>query len=135
VADAALKRVNPDSIGLPVGAYSHGVLASTPGDWLHVSGQVGILPSGETPAGFTEQAHAAWSNLVAILKEAGMDVDCLVKITTFLIDQADIPQNAKVRAGFLGDIRPASTLLVVKALARPEWSIEVEAVAFRPRQA
>jgi len=36
-----------------------------------------------------------------------------------------------VRAPFLGDARPASTLLVVQALARPEWLFEVEAVAYR----
>lgn len=135
MAEAALKRLNPGSIGLPVGAYSHGVLASTPGEWLHVSGQVGMLPSGETPAGFAEQAHAAWSNLMAILDEAGMDVRCLVKLTTFLTDESNIAENAKVRSAFLGDVRPASTLLVVKALARPDWAIEVEAVAFRPKPA
>ena len=44
--EAGLKRLNPDSIGKPVGAYSHGVLATTPGDWLHISGQVGLLPTG-----------------------------------------------------------------------------------------
>ena len=133
--EAGLKRLNPNSIGKPVGAYSHGVLATTPGDWLHISGQVGLLPTGETPAGFVGQARAAWSNLIATLAEAGMDVQCLVKITTFITDEANLAENARVRAGFLGDVRPASTLLVVKALARPEWAIEVEAVAFRPRQA
>jgi 2-iminobutanoate/2-iminopropanoate deaminase len=135
VVESGLVRLNPESIGAPVGAYSHGVLASTPGDWLHISGQVGILPSGETPAGFAAQAHAAWSNLMAILEEAGMDGACLVKITTFLTDDSNLSENAKVRAGFLGSARPASTLLVVKALARPEWLIEVEATAFRGKQA
>jgi enamine deaminase RidA (YjgF/YER057c/UK114 family) len=72
---------------------------------------------------------------MAILKDAGMDVTCLVKITTFLTDDSNLAENAKVRAGFLGSARPASTLLVVKALARPEWMIEVEAVAFRVKEA
>jgi enamine deaminase RidA (YjgF/YER057c/UK114 family) len=111
------------------------VLASTPGDWLHIAGQVGMLSDGTTPPGFNEQAHAAWSNLTAVLASANMDASCLVKITTFITDANNVAAMASVRAGFLGAARPASTLLVVKALARPEWAIEVEAVAFRSRAA
>lgn len=127
----ALARLDPPTIARPLGAYSHGVLASTPGVWLHIAGQVGVRPDGSTPAGFAEQARTAWSNLVAVLAEAQMDVGCLVKVTTFLTDEAHIPEMAKVRGDFLGEWRPASTLLIVKALARPQWAVEVEAVAFR----
>lgn len=128
-------RLNPATVATPRGTYSHGVMAPDGGSWLHISGQVGILPDGSTPAGFAEQTSAAWSNLVAILADAGMDVGCLVKITTFVTDADNLPEMARIRAAFLGDVRPASTLLVVKALARPEWAIEVEAVAFRPNKA
>ena len=128
-------RVNPTGIAAPAGTYSHGILTSAPGDWLHIAGQVGMLPDGTTPPGFTEQVHAAWSNLTAILAAADMDVSCLVKVTTFITDAGNVAAMASVRAGFLAAARPASTLLVVKALARPEWAIEVEAVAFRPRAA
>ena len=55
-----------------------------------------------------------------------------VKVTTYLVDGADMSKLGPVRGGFLGDARPASTLVVVKALARPEWLFEVEATAFLP---
>ena len=127
------KFLNPDSIAAPVGAYSHGVLAPANGRWLHVSGQIGVLRNGTLAGGFAAQAHTAWSNLVAILTAAEMDVAHLIKVTTFIVNAADLKDLASVRNGFLGTARPASTLLVVAALAKPEWLIEVEAVAYRSR--
>jgi 2-iminobutanoate/2-iminopropanoate deaminase len=124
--------LNPDTIAAPVGAYSHGVLSPAAGNWLHVSGQIGVRSDGALASGFAAQAHAAWSNLVAILESAGMDAADLVKVTTFLVNAADLKDLGPVRSGFLGGARPASTVLVIAALARPEWLIEIEAVAHRP---
>ncbi len=73
-----------------------------------------------------------WSNIDAILKDAGLTVDNLVKINTFLVNRDDIPAFGKVRAGYLGEARPASTLIANIALAKPEWLVEVEAVAELP---
>jgi len=126
-----LKHINPTTIAPPVGAYSQGVLAPAVGQWLHVAGQVGIAPGGELAQGFAAQAHTAWQNLIAILKDAQMDASHLVKVTTFLVDSAHVSELNAVRAPFLADARPASTLVVVKALARAEWLFEVEAVAYR----
>ncbi len=128
---SGLTRLNPPSIAKPVGTYSHGVVAPAAGEWLYIAGQVGIHPDGSTPQGIAAQTEAAWSNLVAILAQAGMDVDCLVKVTTFMTRADDITAMAGVRSRFLGDARPASTLLIIQALARAEWLVEVEAVAFR----
>ena len=124
-------KLNPTTIAAPAGSYSHGVLAAASGEWLYISGQVGMLPDGTTANGFAEQARVAWTNLVAILKAADMDVGHLVKVTTFMTDAGDLKDLRQVRSSFLGDARPASTLLIVKALAGPEWLIEVEAVAHR----
>lgn len=123
--------INPKSIAPPVGAYSHAVLAPGVGRWLHLSGQIGMSPDGATPEGFTAQATAAWSNMRAILDDAQMSIGDLIKVTTFLIDANDLPALGPVRSSFLGEHRPASTLLVVAALARPEWRIEIEAIAWR----
>ncbi len=60
-----------------------------------------------------------------------MGVDHLVKVTSFLTRPGDIPAYAKVRDKYLGDMRPATTLVVVQALARPIYLIEVEATAAR----
>jgi 2-iminobutanoate/2-iminopropanoate deaminase len=125
------KLLNPAGMAAPVGAYSHGVLAAADGEWLHVSGQIGMLPDGSLADGIAAQAHAAWTNLLAVLAAAGMDAGDLVKVTSFITDAADLQALNPVRSAFLGEARPASTLLVVKALARPAWLFEVEAVAHR----
>jgi 2-iminobutanoate/2-iminopropanoate deaminase len=126
-----LRRLNPAGIAAPLGAYSHGVVAPAQGRWLHIAGQVGVGADGSVPPGFAEQAEIAWQNLVAVLAEARMDVNDLVKVTTFVTDASQLPQFAAARARVLGPARPASTLLVVAALARPEWWLEIEAVACR----
>jgi enamine deaminase RidA (YjgF/YER057c/UK114 family) len=58
-----------------------------------------------------------------------LDIKDLVKVTSFLTRPGDVPAYGKIRDRFLGDMRPATTLLVVQALARPNLLIEVEAIA------
>lgn len=55
-----------------------------------------------------------------------MEVADIVKVTQYLLREADIPAYAKVRSKFLGDARPASMLLVIPALVRPEFLLEIE---------
>lgn len=127
----SLVRLDPPSAAAPVSLYSHGILAPRNGQWLHVSGQVGLHPDGSHAAGFEDQARLAWDNLIAVLRAADMDVTHLVKVTTFLTDSSQLPLFGPIRARYLGDARPASTLLIVQALARPEWQVEIEAIACR----
>lgn len=116
----------------PLGPYSMAIASEGPGTWLHIAGQVGIEPDGRLPDGFEAQARQAWANLAAVLASAGMQVAHLVKVSAFLTRQADVPLFGPVRAAFIGEARPASTLVVVQALARPEWLVEIEGVAFLP---
>lgn len=124
-------RLNPPDSAAPGGAYTHGIMTPAGGTWLHISGQIGLLPDGALASGFAGQARAALTNLAAVLKAANMDVNHLVKVTTFLLDAGDLKELVPIRTEFLGAARPASTLLVVKALAKAEWLIEIEAVAHR----
>ncbi len=126
------KIIAPAEVAKPAGPYSHGIASSGPGTWLHVAGQIGVDKDGKTAEGFEAQAQQAWTNLVAVLQESGMDVSDLVKVTTYLVDPAHMPLLGPIRGGFLGVARPASTLIVAKALASPAWLFEVEAIAFRP---
>lgn len=123
--------LNPPSIAAPVGAYSHAIVTPAGGRWLHVSGQVGIRPDGSLANGFEAQAETVWSNLVAILEAAGMTVNDLVKVSTYLVSGDSLAALNPIRTRYLGAARPASTLVVVKSLAKPEWLIEVEVVAHR----
>ena len=126
------RAINPSSVVSPAGPYSQAVAAHGHGTWLHIAGQIGVDIDGGLATGFEAQARQAWSNLVAILEASGMEVADLVKVTTYLVDQSDTALLGAVRGAFLGDARPASTLVVVQALAHPDWLFEVEAVAFRP---
>lgn len=122
---------NPDSIAAPTGAFSHGVETPPGARVLHVSGQVGIAPDGTLAADAGAQAQTAWDNIGAILAAAGMGLADIVKVTAYLTDPADVAAYAAVRGRVLGALRPASTLVVVAALVRPEWKVEVEVVAAR----
>jgi enamine deaminase RidA (YjgF/YER057c/UK114 family) len=61
-----------------------------------------------------------------------MGVGDLVKVTHYLLRAEDIKPYATVRSRFLGDARPASMLLIVPALVRPEFLLEIEATAAKP---
>ena len=120
---------NPAEIAPPIGAYSHGIEVPAGARTLHISGQVGITPEGKVAAGIEGQTEAALNNILGILKAAGMSVEDLVKMTTFLIDANDIAKVRAARMRVLGSQRPASTLLVISRLAAPEYLIEIEATA------
>ena len=123
------KKHVPDTIAAPLAAYSHGIEVPPNARVLHSAGQVGILPDGTTPEGIEAQTEATWANLMAILESAGMGIDDVVKVTTYVTNVDDFWPMAKVRARFFGDARPASTGIVVKALAKQEWLVEVDLVA------
>ena len=123
------KKHVPDTIAPPLAAYSHGIEIPPNARVLHTAGQVGILPDGTTPEGIEAQTEATWVNLMAILDSAGMGIDDVVKVTTYVTNEEDFWPMAKVRARFFGDARPASTGIVVKALAKQEWLVEIDLVA------
>ena len=124
-----LKVHNPKSVAAPIGTYSHGIEAPPNARWLHVAGQIGVRPDGSVPATIEEQTEVVWQNILAVLAAAGMGIGDVVKITSFLTRFENFPKFAQVRARYLGSHRPASTLLVISSLARPEFLVEVEAIA------
>jgi 2-iminobutanoate/2-iminopropanoate deaminase len=124
-----LKIHNPKSVAAPIGTYSHGIETPPNARWLHVAGQIGVRPDGSVPATIEEQTAVVWQNILAVLADAGMGIGDVVKITSFLTRFENFPKFAQVRAKYLGSHRPASTLLVISSLARPEFLVEVEAIA------
>lgn len=120
---------NPAAIAAPIGTYSHGIEIPPNARWLYVAGQVAVRKDGSVPAMIEEQTVVAWENVLAILAAAGMKVTDIVRINQYLTDAAHFPGYAGGRKRFLGDHRPASTLVMVKALVKPEFLVEVEVVA------
>ncbi len=123
--------ITPPSIAAPVGMYSHAVEVPAGARSLHIAGQVGMRPDGTVPTEFEDQVHQAWRNVIAILEAADMAVADLVHVNHWLVDQKDFETYAKIRAEYLGDARPAATLMIVKALVKSEFMVEVGGVAAR----
>jgi 2-iminobutanoate/2-iminopropanoate deaminase len=123
------RNLNPATISPPVGRYSHAVEVSPNARWLYISGQVGIGPDGKLAEGFGAQVEQTWRNILAILEDAKMAMADVVKVTVFLTRDGDIAEYRAARDRIIGDHRPASTLVVISRLVRPEMLVEVEAVA------
>jgi len=124
-----MKIHNPPTIADPIGTYSHGVEVPPNARWLYIAGQIGMRKDGSVPPTVEAQTELAWQNIVAILAAAGMRVTDIVKMTQFLVNLEDFPKYAATRAKFLAGHRPASTGLVIRSLVRPEYLVEVEAIA------
>src|SRR5919108_115549 len=75
------------------------------------------------------QAHQVFANLATALASAGAGFKDIAKITIFLTDPRYRDPLREIQAQYLSAALPASTLLVVAALADPEYLIEIEAVA------
>jgi len=116
----------------PLGAYSHGIEVAKECRWVFVSGQLGIAPDGALAESAEAQADLAWANVLRVLAAGGMGVADLVKVTSFVVDRALIPAVRAARLKYMpGPDFPATTFLVVAGLARPEFLVEIEAVAAR----
>ena len=119
------------SIGAPL---SWGLEATAPKRILVVAGQVGANANGEIAEGFLAQAKQTWDNVGAVLSSAGMTSANIVRTGIFttpsvIMTPATRQAFNKLRTDFLGDNRPASTMICVHALMDPAWLIEIDAIA------
>ena len=105
--------------------------ATRVGNLVFVSGHVSVDANGslvgEGDCG--AQSEQCFKNVEAALKAAGASPDDLTKITTFLVDVDDYPAYAAARVRRFPENGPASSTVVVKALVRPEFLVEIEALA------
>jgi 2-iminobutanoate/2-iminopropanoate deaminase len=106
--------------------YSQAIRA---GDFVFVSGQLGLRPDhGEIEGGIEEQTEQVFTNLGAILGEAGTSLDRLVKTTVFLADLGDFAAMNEVYKRHVGDAPPARSTVEVAALPSGAL-VEIEAIA------
>ena len=123
------KPVVSPAIIPPTSFYSHAVEVVARSRLLFISGQIAVAPDGSCATDFATQARQCWRNLTAVLAEADMTLSNIVKIQAFLTRSSDLGEYRSIRNEMVGSTRPAHTLLVVSALGRPEWLVELEAVA------
>ena len=124
------KRHNPDTVVEAFGkGYSQAMEIDPNKRWLFTAGQVGVAPDGNTLDSIEGQVAQTWANIIALLNEGGMDIDDVVKITGYIVGKENFPAYAAGRKKALGEARPASTAIIVPALAMPEWLVEIEVIA------
>ena len=124
-----LKFLTPKSIRPPFARYSHGVEVPAGKRLVVCSGQLGIGPDDSIPEDAGAQAELCFSNIVAVLAEAGLGLEDLVRINAYVTDRAHLKPYMAVRDRLVGDPPPASTLMFVSGFARPEFKVEIEAIA------
>lgn len=123
--------VLPPTIAPPAARYAHAVLSPAGAELLHSAGVVPIAPDGSVPEDIGDQATVVWANIDAIVRHAGFQPHDLVSITTYVVPDQDLGAVMNARSTYLGDHLVASTLVVVAALVRPEWKVEISVVAAR----
>jgi 2-iminobutanoate/2-iminopropanoate deaminase len=116
-------------IARQIGIYSDAVEIGPGARWLITSGTPGLTADGHLPSDIAGQADIAWQNIVSMLDKASMTTADIVKVTQYLTAADDIATYARVRTRFLGEARPASMLLVIPQLVRPEFLVEIEIIA------
>jgi 2-iminobutanoate/2-iminopropanoate deaminase len=108
--------------------YAHAMEVQAPQRLLFVSGTMGLDEHGMPGATLEEQLALIWQNLRAILASAGMDVDDIVRLTSYLRDAAFAEANQEARLAALGGRAIPTTAIVVQTL-REDWLVEIEVVA------
>jgi enamine deaminase RidA (YjgF/YER057c/UK114 family) len=136
MASSQLEFLNPSDLPSPPG-YSQ-VVASGPGRTIYVAGQVSLDQAGQlVGAGdFLAQCRQTFANVARALAAVGADFTHVVKLTTFVTDMSGLGHFRAARDEVLGPALgappPASTLVQVVQLFRPEFMIEIEAIAVLP---
>ena len=102
------------------------------GDFLFVSGHVGVDADGNVVGDCEAQARQVMASIRGVVEAAGGRMEDVAKITCFLTNMDDYPAYAKVRLETWPSNPPASSTVGVSALVRPELVVEVEAIVRMP---
>ena len=131
--DREVRLSSPATMAKPNG-YSH-IAEVSGGKMVYIAGQVALDKEGQLVGkdDFAAQVQQVFANLDAAIKAAGGSIGDVVKLNYFCVDRVDRGSMTVVR-----EIRdryvktqapPVSTFVFVSSLVRPEWLIEIEAVA------
>jgi 2-iminobutanoate/2-iminopropanoate deaminase len=123
------KQIVSPVIQPPTSGYSHAIEVPARSRLLFVSGQISVAPDGSCAKDFETQARQCWRNLTAVLASADMELRDVVRVQAFVTRAENLAKYRTIRNEMVGSVRPAHTLVVVTELGRPEWLVELEAVA------
>jgi enamine deaminase RidA (YjgF/YER057c/UK114 family) len=120
------KNISSGSSFEPVIGFSRAVRI---GDRVLVSGTAPVWPDGSCDPDPAIQARRCLEIIVAALREAGAQPADVVRTRTYLVHAHDWEAVAREHGAVFGDVRPASTMVVVAWLLDPRWRVEIEAEA------
>jgi 2-iminobutanoate/2-iminopropanoate deaminase len=126
-----MRSLNPPNIPAPLARYSHGVEVPAGARLVFCSGQIGIGADGAIPEDVGEQARLCFRAIAEILAEAGMGLGDLVRLNAYVTSPDYLHAYMRVRDEFVSSPPPASTLMIVSGFARPQFKVEIEAIAAR----
>lgn len=111
-----------------IGPYSQAI---DTGSFVYASGQIPVDPvTGNIPQGIQAQARQSLANVKAILAEAGLTMENVVKTTVFLADMNDFAAMNEVYAEAFSEPYPARSAVAVKTLPK-NVLVEIEVIALR----
>lgn len=110
----------------PIIGFSRAVVA---GHHVAVSGTAPVVTDGEPPSDAYGQAKRCLEIVADALERAGATLADVVRTRTYLVDAADWQGVGRAHGEAFGEVRPASTMVVVKGLLDPRWLVEIEADA------
>jgi 2-iminobutanoate/2-iminopropanoate deaminase len=121
------KYVSTPHAPKPIGPYSQGVIS---GGLLFCSGQIALDPETEAlvEGDVAVQTERVIQNLIAVLREAKMGLENVVKTTVYLADMADFPKMNEVYSRHLGERSPARTTIQAARLPR-DVRVEIDVIA------
>lgn len=126
------KPLSPSGIHPPFAPYSHGIEIVSRSRLVFCSGQLGIAADASIPPDCAGQARLCFDSIRAILAEAGMGLEHVVKINAYVTGREHLRSYMDVRNELFGEPYPASTLMIVSGFARPEFLVEIEAIGAAP---
>jgi len=122
-----MKFIHTEKAPKAVGPYSQAVFA---GDTLYVSGQIPFVPSTMTLVSedIKDQTRQCLENILAIVEEAGLKKENIVRCGVFMTNLSDFTAMNEVYAAFFGDHKPARAAVEVRRLPK-DVQIEIDAIA------
>jgi 2-iminobutanoate/2-iminopropanoate deaminase len=127
-----LRALSPTSIRAPFARYSHGIAVPAGYRLVFTSGQLGVGPDELVPADCEAQSELCFANIAAILAEDGMTLANVVRLNAYVTSREHMQGYMRTRDRQFPGMPPASTLMIVSGFSRPEFLVEVEAIAAAP---
>ncbi|WP_454622246.1 RidA family protein [Bradyrhizobium cenepequi] len=129
-----LRALAPTSIRAPFARYSHGIAVPAGHRLVMTSGQLGISSNETVPAECEQQADLCFANIAAILAEDGMTLANIVRLNAYVTAREHMQGYMRSRDRHFRGMPPASTLVIVSGFTRPEFFVEIEAIAAAPER-